>query len=727
MSRRATALRRLPAEPANGVDARLLQSRLRKLGVALICAYVAFVPLVFDPRADWSFTVPKALLSHALAYMLLGVLAGLLITFGREAVVWSWLHVPVLAFLVVNVVATLVAQDRTLALFGTHARMLGLGSIAGWILLYFSVVVLIRTRADVVAIVIAGLGAAFLMLGYEAIQLLGRDPFRWNVDAATRPFSTNGQATSLAGYLTALSVASFACAVTVRAPRRIRAALLISALLLLAGAAATGTRSALIGLATGGVALVGLVWLRNSNPRARTLSVAAAAIASVAVAVLLTLTPVGARLLQSGSGAADSDQVAQLDLASLDVRAVLYQVAADVVREKPLLGYGPDNFVVGMTRYRPEHGPDEARLAYATSPHSWVAQIAVGTGLIGLGTFVAIVIVAFALTARSGFGAVTVGSATALVAYLGTGLTSVNDVGSEWLIWVSFGLIAVSTATASNGTQNLTRAERSSVDKGRRGSARVAQSAYALAGICVVAGVALAVTTVAAFDASRAAWRSQDARLVGRASDATAEAVSATSDDPGRAEYWQKLGLAYVADVKWRDAAKALERAVALAPWDVRYSDDLAQTQLVLANDGDAAARARAVQLVNDTVRRDPNYPDAQFTRALVMQFVGNIPEGIRSIERALTLSPHATNATWYVVATQLYVAAGRAGDGVRVAQNGLLVVESPQIRIELARALLANGQAQEALVQVDRVLATEPGNAIAQRLRVEILAAIPK
>jgi Tfp pilus assembly protein PilF len=53
--------------------------------------------------------------------------------------------------------------------------------------------------------------------------------------------------------------------------------------------------------------------------------------------------------------------------------------------------------------------------------------------------------------------------------------------------------------------------------------------------------------------------------------------------------------------------------------------------------------------------------------------------------------------------------------------------VDTPQIRIELARALLASGRPQEALAQVDSVLATEPSNASAQRLRSEILAAIPR
>lgn len=710
------------------MEASVRDSRLRQFGVALICAYVALVPLVFDPTSDASFAVPKALLSHALAYVLAGVLAGLLIMFGRDLVRWSWLHVPVFGFLLVNAAATLVAEDRIVAMYGTHVRMLGLGSIAAWTLLYFAVVLLVRSRVDVVAIVVAGLGSAAVMLGYEVLQLLGGDPFSWDVDSAVRPFSTNGQATTLAAYLTTLAVASFACAIAARALSVwLRGVLLLSSGALLVGAAMTGTRSALVGLATGSAVFVGLIWLRHPSARARTISFATAAFAAVAFAGLLTLTPVGARILQTGSSAGDLEKLSQLDLASLDVRAVLYAVAAEEVRERPLLGYGPDNFVVGMPRHRPEHGVDEARLAYATSPHSWVAQIAAGSGLIGLGTFVTIVVTAFVLVARSGFGALTAGSATALAAYLGTGLTSVNDIGSDWLLWVAFGLIAVATGTGASTAGEVIRSPRSPQGRGGHSRGRATGVTAVLAWTCAMAGVAAVITTVPAFDASRAAGRSEEWRLAGRVNDAIGAALVATSRDPRRAEYWQRLGLAYVAVSRWREAANALERAVALAPWDVRFSSDLVQTQLILANGGDADARARATRLVDDAVRRDPNYPAAHYTRAVVMQFTDNVPEGLRSIERALALSPRTTNSQWYVVATQLYVAAGRAPDGVRAAEGGLLVVDTPQLRIELARALLASGQPHEALAQVDNLLAAEPGNTAAQRLRSEIVAAISR
>src|SRR5713226_5751190 len=109
MRRRAARRTRDVAQPAPLSD--FLRSRLRLLGIAVVCAKLALIPVVFDHDSDVPFSVIKALLSHALAYVLAGVMLGLIVRYGRTALAWSWLHIPVLAFLAVNIAATLFAVD----------------------------------------------------------------------------------------------------------------------------------------------------------------------------------------------------------------------------------------------------------------------------------------------------------------------------------------------------------------------------------------------------------------------------------------------------------------------------------------------------------------------------------------------------------------------------------------------------------------------------------------
>src|SRR5688572_11743579 len=102
MSRRERGSRRSTSLAGGGNAS---ASTLRRFGVAAICLKVALLPVVFDYSLDVPFTVAKALLSHGIAYVLAAVMIGLVIRFGRSFLKWSWLHLPVLLFLVANVVA----------------------------------------------------------------------------------------------------------------------------------------------------------------------------------------------------------------------------------------------------------------------------------------------------------------------------------------------------------------------------------------------------------------------------------------------------------------------------------------------------------------------------------------------------------------------------------------------------------------------------------------------
>src|SRR2546428_10739384 len=135
MARRSTRQARGARPPKNP----LLTSRLRIAGVALVCAKVVLVPLIFDLGSDIPFVVTKGLLSHALAYALVGVIVALFFQYGRASVSLSWLHLPVAAFLVVNAVAAIFAADQIFALYGAHRPLIGAAAIPGGGGLYFPV------------------------------------------------------------------------------------------------------------------------------------------------------------------------------------------------------------------------------------------------------------------------------------------------------------------------------------------------------------------------------------------------------------------------------------------------------------------------------------------------------------------------------------------------------------------------------------------------------------
>jgi tetratricopeptide (TPR) repeat protein len=177
------------------------------------------------------------------------------------------------------------------------------------------------------------------------------------------------------------------------------------------------------------------------------------------------------------------------------------------------------------------------------------------------------------------------------------------------------------------------------------------------------------------------------------------------------------------------EAAAAFEQAVKLQPYSVRMLGQLARAYAVLAQRGDRTASDRAREVAERLARLDPNNERSHQTRALVMQVTGNLPEAVRSIERAFAIAPQSGNAALYVTASQVYLASGRVDDAIQVARQGTVLVSplpSVDIRVELARDLSAKGQQKEALAVLDEALLIQPGHRAAQALRTEISSRVP-
>ena len=112
------------------------------------------------------------------------------------------------------------------------------------------------------------------------------------------------------------------------------------------------------------------------------------------------------------------------------------------------------------------------------------------------------------------------------------------------------------------------------------------------------------------------------------------------------------------------------------------------------------------------------------------MQVTGDFPEALKSAERALALD-QSNNREIYVTQTQVLLQLGRFPEAIASARYGLTRIPDPlnqvQLRYELARALAANGQLSEALVEIDAALKIQPNQPNAQQFRTQILAALNK
>jgi len=730
MSRRRPRAARAVISSETSSD--FLRSRLRFVGLGLVCAKFALIPVVFDHASDVPFSVIKALLSHALAYILAGVLVGLFVRYGRAVFVWSWLHVPVLGFFVANVAATLFAVDLFLALYGAHTRMLGLGTIADCVLLYFAMALLVRTRRDALALAVSFLAGSAVVLAYEFVQVVGLDPLTWAIDPATRPFSTVGQTTNLAEYLTVVALGAAAVAIFQGGlPRPARLLLIAYSGLAVVGTVLTQTRSAVLGLIAGGALLVALTWTAHPDRRARVASVVGMVGAAAALALVLFATPLGARILTTVEAPVATEGESGLRLeGAADSRVALYRIALEMLRDRPVFGHGPDNFLAALPSFRSDSEPAEVQDDPTSSAHSWVAQVAVTSGAVGLTAFIAITATALFLTFRRGFRPEAWAALGMLGAFLGAGLTTVNAIATDWLFWAAAGAIAATTSQTSLARTDPIAGASALESRPRRAASVKATTMprSLIAYVSIGVGVIVALTTFSAVDASRAARASQLARLSGQQQMAIDSGLRATRADALRPQYWDTLGLAYISGNRLDDAVAAFERASALAPYDVRYGGDLARAYVARVLRGDQSSAFRARDVADDVVRTDPNNPLAHQTRAIVMLATGSPLEARRSSERALALDRTSTHPDIFVTGVQVLNALALWPEAITLARRGMVRLPDATtvpIRIELVRALVSNGQLLEALAEIDAALAIRPNDSTAQQLRAQIRAAL--
>ena len=83
---------------------------------------IAGLVLVFDPYADEAFDLPKALFSHAVEWLTLGLLVAAVARYGMPRVGWSAVKIALVAVLATTALAAATAEVPYLALFGDRSR-----------------------------------------------------------------------------------------------------------------------------------------------------------------------------------------------------------------------------------------------------------------------------------------------------------------------------------------------------------------------------------------------------------------------------------------------------------------------------------------------------------------------------------------------------------------------------------------------------------------------------
>lgn len=595
---------------------------------ACLFALVAVLPVAYAPGFASLYRLPK---QAGLAVIATLVLWGAVAHVRRERLVSSLpLLFPIAIYAAVVVLSLWGARNRYEGLVQSAQTLVSLG-------LFWAAATLFGETAAVFRLFRWAVGAASVVALLGIAQAWGADiPTLVITTPIVAPGSTFGNINMAAQYLILvlpLAVCLVVMASTPGGELGAGAALGLIATHL----SYTGTRAAWLGTALASVVLSWLVVRRGilipvpHGRFRRKMSIVAAAAGFV---VLMNIAP---RFVIPGWGQSHASVATRLgsfagefeERTSLRVRLAIWANTAALVADHPLLGVGKGNFQFLYPRYARRVVKDvamspETRVREA---HNDYVQLAAETGLIGLGTFLWL-LVGLARRFYSGFtaaaeaGRLVIGGACAfgLLALLEEAFFDFpfQRAVPEALFWTLAGVLwraSGDDAPSAGGESSKSRP---------------------LIALTVVAVVA----TLAAgwgLNALRAEYhysRGGRAYVDGRVDEAGIHLARAVNLNPFEERYWFLLGLYEIRTERYADAVRHMLRNLALNPYNIGSLNNLGVALASLGRGPDA------IEAFQRSLRIWPDHVEARNNLGVLYAHAGRPDLAIEQFEAALKLSP---------------------------------------------------------------------------------------
>ena len=658
--------------------------------MGLACVILAILILAMDASLLNVFDLAKAGYSHAVAWVLLGVLVMIAAADGVR-IPRSPLFLAFYVLIGVEVLATVTATNGYVALYGEVGRYLGLTTHLVLALTAVAIAVGLDypRRASWLAWTLAA--ASLVSAGYAALQAIGADPIKWvDRDSRLRPFGTFGNPDFYGQFLATAIVAGGAIALFAgpgsRRTRWAAAALaLISGVLLVL----TTTRGGVLGVVAGAIVL-GVVWLRRAGATRTALSRLGFATLGLAAALVIVVftTQLGDRL------------VAATNIENVQDRVLIYTAGTRIFLDHPVLGVGFENFAVAYPKYAEAAGINRNRTQ--TSAHNWIIHLAATTGVVGL-VATAGLLAAFAVhvwkRARDDDALALLTATGALAAFYGSGLVLPGAQSIQWIPWACVGIALASDLRTAPIAMRLP-----------------AIRLPMLARVVIVVGLAsVAFLQAAPLSANRlikTAESNLKAETAQRSVDAARAAVGA---DSGRAVYWNDLGRALELVDDQAGARRAYLEATARSPYTAAFWWNLGRMHLFFGKQGEVGAKEASYEVFRRALEASPRNPDTYDQLARVQIGFGDLADAITSEERAIALIP--TEFSYYVVAADAVRLQGDRRGSLEVLRRGVAATDHNDLRLTLARRLIEIGETDEAADVLLDILRTDPTRADAKQL----------
>ena len=364
-------------------------------------ALILLTPLVASPVVFYPFSVGKAVWARALIAIVFALWAVLALARPQWRPRPGAILVLLGATLAAGVVSAWLGVSPVRSLWSTYTRMDGLVNAAHWFALVVVLAAVVRTTGDwarllnvnlAVGLLVAALAVARLYAPDVGASVWGPEPRYPRISGST------GNPLFLGAYLQAVALlaAGFLARSWAAAPAAPgglwlrRSFWTVTGAGALLGIAATGSLGALAGLGAGAATAAGLcAWLGGSARARRFGSLALGGLGAVVLALALVIA------LRAAAPAGPAFDNVLLERATsveriatpLAKRLRTWQAGLEALAERPLLGWGPENYHVASGRYIAQ--PEE-RARVRDRAHNATLEAAATGGVAGLVLYLAL-------------------------------------------------------------------------------------------------------------------------------------------------------------------------------------------------------------------------------------------------------------------------------------------------------------------------------------------------
>jgi hypothetical protein len=407
-------------------------------------------------------------------------------------------------------------------------------------------------------------------------------------------------------------------------------------------------------------------------------------------------------------------------------RITIWRATVQLVRERPLLGYGPETLALVFPRvFPPELVFYQGREFFVDRAHNWVLDWMVSTGFVGLLMYV-LVLTVWAVLARQALRSakhtwqrpLLAGAIAAVGANLTNNLLSFDVTPTATATWMLMGVVAARARARGSRGEGSDTALLPRATLWRKAAALLLASLVALS-LFVVNGRLL----LADVDAKRAV----DLARAGRPEAAMTVARRAVRRWPTEPAYHESLSRLYWDQARrapdplpWLERTeRALLTARDLRPQDFRRWLSVADFYVAAATDFGADTVPRADAALAQAARLAPNHAVVYAAWGDMILEAGLPERALPLLQRAVALD--ATDAPAYVALGDTELALGRREEALAAYRESVrLEPEWSIAHVALARALWISGRLDDARAALDRALALNPDDVRARALTHE-------